>query len=184
MSLGAPLLDVKVKTSVNTTATPSSSNSSSSSSGSSSSSTEEEEEETSIITGGVVDTSTGYDAIILTRTAQSGLIKFHNYFESSLDMRTGEAKSCYSSSNECGGYTPSSPGSTVMNMCCSDVFVTDTEDDSKQNVKRCMNRETVNYNYGIAIDGGYKIDMVCLSYAKYLTFTLAAAFTSLFAFAF
>lgn len=71
-----------------------------------------------------------------------------------------------------------------MNMCCSDVVVTDTEDNSKQNVKRCMNRETVNYNYGITIDGGYKIDMVCMSYAKYLTLTFVAGITSLLAFAF
>jgi hypothetical protein len=92
MSLGAPLLDVKVKTSVNTTAAPTTSSSSNSSSSSSSSSSEEEEEEESIITGGVVDQSTGYDAIILTRTAEAAIIKFHNYFENAFDMRSGEAK--------------------------------------------------------------------------------------------
>lgn len=171
MSLGAPLLDVKVKMIKNTTAAPSNSSSNSSSS----STTEEEEEEESIISGGVVDQSTGFDAIILTRTPAAAIIKFTNHFENSLDMRSGEAKTCMSSSDEC---RVSGSG-----MCCADVKVTDTEDNTKQNIFRCMNQVAVDYNYGITIDGGYKVEMNCLaftSYAKYLTLTFASL-ASLFA---
>lgn len=96
MSLGAPLLDVKVKITQNKTKTPTNANgttatTTTNSSSDSTTTTDEEEEEESIISGGVVDTSTGFEAIILTRTPQAAIIKFTNHFTNSLDMRSGEA---------------------------------------------------------------------------------------------
>lgn len=218
ISLGAPLLDVKVKTSKNTSSVPSgastapilseepvtpstdtSSNSSNSTNSSSSSSTytpytapaeeEDEEESTSIITGGVVEETTGFPPVILTRTPMAALIKFQSHFLNSLDMRTGEAKTC-ETSTDCGMTRANAPGersnsmtsTLVMNMCCSDVVLTDTEDNTNQNIKRCMDQESVMYSYGLTIDGGYKVDMVCRAYATYLRFAFAAVATSMFAF--
>lgn len=98
MSLGAPLLDVKVKITQNKTKKPTNANgttatttTNSSSNSTTTTEEEEEEEEESIISGGVVDTSTGFEAIILTRTPQAAIIKFTNHFTNSLDMRSGEA---------------------------------------------------------------------------------------------
>ena len=70
-----------------------------------------------------------------------------------------------------------------MGMCCSDVTVTDKEDNTDQNIFRCMNQNTVNYNYGITIDGNYTVKMSCLAFAsnaKFLTLTFASV-ASLFA---
>jgi len=47
-----------------------------------------------------------------------------------------------------------------------------------------MDQESVMYSYGLTIDGGYKVDMVCRasSYATYLRFAFAAVAASMFAF--
>jgi len=44
-----------------------------------------------------------------------------------------------------------------------------------------MNQESVMYSYGVTLDGGFKVDMVCKSYSTYLKFAFAAVATSLFA---
>jgi len=135
-----------------------------------------------------VEESTGFEPIVLTRTPKAALIKFQSHFLSALDMRTGEAATCMTST-DCGMGQADKPGqrsnamnsTLVMKMCCSGIILTDTDDNSSQNITRCMNQESVMYSYGITIDGGYKVDMVCRAYATYIKFAFAAVATSLFA---
>jgi len=67
---------------------------------------------------------------------------FTDKFSNSLDMRNGVAAQC-SATIACE--------SSVTEMCCADVTLTEQNTYQVENLNRCMNKETVRYDYGQTI---------------------------------
>ena len=70
---------------------------------------------------------------------------FTDHFSNSMDMRNGSAATC-TTNEDCSG--------TTTKMCCGDIYLQNNNFE-QENIFRCMNKETVEYGYGVSVRGTF-----------------------------